>query len=162
MNDFSAKDYNDTARNAQALESAFRSQPKDVLNRLFFAARNGAISNMLREVERYFRDRDLEVRADWKESSFGSPHVELVLVDKRTGEHKRMVMLKRTDAGTRDLPSNLVYTLEGIDVGAYYTRKPKIAETFETLLADEGFQTQMRLWVAGTNHPFEYRSHSSF
>lgn len=156
------EDYTAAANHAKALETAFREQPRDVLNRLFFAARNGAISLALREVENHFGDRGMNVRAHWHESSFGNPHIEIAFKDKRSGEHPRRVALKRSEASTRGLPSNVLYTLQSVEAEAYYPRKPKAVEAFEAELGSEDFQKKMRAWVAGTNHPFRHQGHSVF
>lgn len=138
--------------------------PQDIINRLFFAARNGAISHLLREFEGHFRDRGLDVRAQWKESSMGSPCITLTLHDKRKGEHVRYLWLNRTDeVSSSSLPSTLVYELKSIQAGEYYPRrKPQVAIDFDDVLQTAEFEALARTWVNGANYPFAYESHSSF
>ena len=137
----------------------------ELVNRLFFQARNGAISALLRAIEQEFVDHKMVVRAQWREHSMGGPTIALVLVDPRTGEHERHVQVDRSTVGHvySSLPSQLVYKLNTIQVGAYYaSRKPKAAEAFDAILATPGFKKKMAAWINGANYPFTYESQSSF
>lgn len=137
----------------------------DTINRLFFAARNGAIAYLLGRLEHYFADQDLMVRAAWKETSFGGPTVSLVLRDKRTGEHERRLSCGRDQVhpSSDSRVSTLVYKLKDIQADEYYRgRKPKIAEQFDEILASAEFARLAGEWINGVNYPFTYESHSCF
>ena len=139
--------------------------PSDVINRLFFAARNGAISLLLRRLEHYFGDKGFDVRAKWSESSFPGVTIKLVMHDKRRGEHTRSISVDRESvlASSSSVPSSLCYKLKGIHNGEYYrSRKPKVAIDFDEILGSEDFRLLAIEWVNGVNYPFEYESQSSF
>ena len=138
--------------------------PSDLFNRLFFAARNGAISYLLLQVDAYFRDQGFAVKSHWSESSFGPPVIKITLLDKKTGEHERSVFLNRDVVGREaETHSACVYSLKQVSAGAYYrSRKPAIAENFDQVLGSEEFKGKMEEWVLGTNYPFDYHSYSSF
>lgn len=148
----------------QALPKATRENPTQVVSGLFFAARNGAISHLLRVLEMFFRERGMDVAAAWNETSMGKPFIALTLRDRRTGEHTRRLWLDRSTQGMMsELSSMLVYALDSVETGAYYgTRKPKIADDFDAALATPAFEAMARKLVNGANYPFAYESHSSF
>ena len=138
--------------------------PSDVFNRLFFAARNGAISLLLRRLEHYLGDAGYVVRANWKETSFPGVMIKLVMHDKRSGEHTRSISIDRESVmPSSALPSSLCYKLNRIHNGEYYrSKKPKIAVDFDELLGSEAFAIRVAEWVNGVNYPFEYEGQSSF
>jgi hypothetical protein len=145
------------------LPAQFKEGPSDILNRLFFSARNGAIASLLRDFEHYFADQGLSVRAHWEECSMRAPRVSLRLVDKRTGQHDRHIYLVREVEPADNVPSQCVYGVSSIDTGAYYPhRTPKIAEQFDAILASAEFQALAPKLVNGANYPFQYESFSSF
>lgn len=146
------------------LGRTFAADPKDAFAHLFFAARNGAISNLLLIFEHYFQDRGFAVRAAWKETSFPGVSVELVLNDKRTGEHERRLQIDRqTTRAPEALGSQLVYALKAVHAGAYYrNRKPQVAVDFDAILETQDFHEFVSMLVLGANYPFAYESHSSF
>lgn len=153
-------------KSAQTVELAqqLRASPSEVINRLFFAARNGAISHLLRTLEHEFRAHKLNAVAKWKESSMSGTHVELLFIDPRGTEHTRRIWVDREDVGhTLDLPSRLVYRLRSIDVSEYYPhRTPKIAEAIAQVLSSAEFKDKASRWINGVNYPFTYESQSSF
>lgn len=148
----------------RVLPDQVRKNPDDAVNRLFFAARNGAISHVLREFEHHFQDQGFQVRAAWKETSFPGVIIALTLHDKRTGRTDRHIHVTRDSViPPTEMVSTLAYTLKSIDAGAYYGgRKPKVAEDFDTILGSEEFKTLATGLVNGVNYPFTYASHSSF
>ena len=148
----------------ETFEASIENNSSDTVNRLFFAARNGAISHLLRSFEHHFHTLGFDVRASWEESSFPGVCVVLIAHDKRTGHHTRRLHLERTSPGKpNSLPSDLVYALSSVQVGEYYPhRKPKVAERLDDELASESFHKMAAELIDGANYPFVYTSHSSF
>lgn len=138
--------------------------PSSLFNRLFFAARNGAIAYLLLRIEAYFRENGFSVKADWKESSFGGPIVTVTMLDKKTGEHERNIFVNRNVVGRDvDTHSSCVYSLKSVAAGAYYrSKKPVVAEKFDEVLGSEEFKGKVEKWILGTNYPFDYKSYSAF
>jgi hypothetical protein len=148
----------------EALGKTLATAPLEAVNGLFFMARNGAISHLLRAFEHHFQEQGMTVRAAWHETSFPRTAVRLTLKDKRGGEHARSLAIERTVA-TRDarVPSELVYALQSIQVSEYYRGKPpKAAVDFDAVLATPAFEALARTLINGANYPFTYASHSSF
>lgn len=146
------------------LANQLSASPREVINRLFFAARNGAISHLLRTIEHELRAHKLNVKASWEETSMSGTHVRLVFIDSRGGEHHRRIWLERNSVShALDLPSQAVYRLRSIDVSEYYPhRTPKIAEEIERVLSSDDFKDKATQWIIGANYPFTYESQSSF
>lgn len=139
--------------------------PQDLFNRLFFAGRNGAISALLRNIEHHFQKESFWITANWQESSFGHPRIEVILHDKKTGDHFRNLNLERHTVGAPNSQSysNCIYSLKHIENSAYYPRtKPVVAQKFDALLGDPAFFEKMEQGVLGINYPFNYTSYSSF
>lgn len=154
-------DYKAKVAAAKALQSQLESDPNAIVQGLFFAARNGAISHVLREVETFFAARGLVLKAKWKETSMPGTHVELLLKER----HLRRLWIDRNTfaPGDRPMMSMVLYALKSVQVGDYYGgRKPKIAEEFDAVLESEAFKAQAESWINGLNYPFAYVSHSSF
>lgn len=146
------------------LKSAIETDPKAVIDRLFFRTRNGAIEHVLRRLEHRFGDLGMVVRASWEESSFPGVHIELTLKDKRTGDHERRIDLTREKLWpSNDCGSDVVYQLKAIHAGAYYGgRKAKAAQVFDDELSAPDFEPWLRTLLQSVNYPFELPSHSCF
>jgi len=138
----------------------------DNFNRLFFTARNGAIASLLRNIEHYLQDQNnkLVVRANWKESSFNSVHIELTLHEKEN-KHTRTINLKREKINTKNHDiSDLVYTFDRLSPETcYYPKKPRqLGIDFDAVLDSPEFVEFLKQEVNGVNFPFNYESYSSF
>lgn len=133
----------------------------DLTNRLFYMAKNNSIARILREIEHYFLNNDLKVIAKWKEDSrHASIHITLFVKDK---EHERTIYIKRDTIHPAPVEiSPCVYSLDKIVAGAYYrSKKPAIAEKFDSKLSDDSFKSMLEKLILGANYPFEYESFSS-
>jgi len=133
----------------------------DLVNVLFFAARSGVIAGIILDVERYFAERKLRVRAEWVENSFHT-YFQTVLVDKY--DHERHHTITRDAYWPRTgAPSDMQYSLKEVSVGDYYgKRKPVIAERFDEVLASEEFRAFLENQILRANYPFGYTSYSPF
>lgn len=138
----------------------------DTINRLFFAARNGAIERLRLAVQTYFDDRGYRVRCLWNESSMGNPAFQIALHEKKD-THTRFCWIEREKMwpppALNDNVSSVTYRLKNIGNGEYYRyRKPKRAEEFDAILGSEEFFEFLAREVNGVNYPFTYESHSCF
>ena len=157
-----SESFSDRAKALQDLGRKFRKEPASLINHLFFAARNGAIARVLRELETYFRNEGLPVVAHWDEDC-RSAAIRLELVDKR-GNHVRRIYLNRSVEvpGQSLAGSGCMYAVDKIVAGEYYrSRKPKVAEQFDAILESKDFHALVATLVTGTNYPFAYESFSS-
>ena len=140
--------------------------PIPLLGRLFYAARNGAISHVLRQFEAFFRDKGFIVKANWRETSIGTPTINLVMLEKKGQEHTRHIYLKRAlvvHPGFTDTHSPIMYAFEKVVAGEYYSRrKPAVAVALDDVLSDASFSEMAAKLVLGTNYPFAYESYSSY
>lgn len=151
--------------NLRKFREDLKQSPGSMLNRLFFSARNGAITACLRQIEHHFQDHGFFVKAQWSETSMRGPSINIVLFDKKTGEHHRSISVNREvfSSGYQETHSDCVYTLKEIHVGDYYPRKkPKIAVDFDDCLAAEEFKNKVEGLILGTNYPFACGHYSSF
>lgn len=158
----SQQSFQERAKALQDFGKKFRKEPALLINQLFFAARNGAIARVLRELEAHFRTQGLPVVADWDEDC-RSAAIKLELVDKR-GNHVRRIYLTRSVEvpGQSLAGSGCMYALDKVVAGEYYrSRKPKVAEQFDAILESKDFRTLVAALVTGTNYPFAYESFSS-
>lgn len=136
---------------------------EDTLARLFFQARNGAITYVLRNIEQYFDKHKLKVAAKWHESSYGHlTNITITLKDKY--DHERLCFVKREvmwpEAKTG---SQCLYRLENVQSSEYYHRKkPAKAEQFDDILGSPEFYAFLEKQVLGVNYPFIYKSQSSY
>lgn len=141
------------------LEEESAAPRAQVLNRLFFMAKNGAIDHLLREFEHYFRDKGFAVKATWDEHSRGAA-VRLVFLDKKKVEHSRTIYLERSVERAPDDVSPCMYAVKRIDTSEYYRVMPKFAVDIHELMSAEEFQALATRLVNGANYPFTYASHS--
>ena len=133
----------------------------DLTNRLFFMAKNGAISRILREFEHFFMDKDMKVKAEWNENST-STYILLTLFSKNN-EHTRTIQINREVMHPEpEGISPCIYSLKSILNGAYYSaRKPKVAVELDELLGGGEFFVLAEKSIIGVNYPFCYESQSS-
>lgn len=134
---------------------------KEIFERLFWQARNGAIASLCWTIEKYFDEQGLKVKAKWKEDSRYC-YLSTTLVDKY--EHVRSHQLDRQVHTLRhDLQiSSLTYKLHSICSGEYYSKvKPKIAVKYDEILASSEFKTFLEEQVNTANYPFGYETFSS-
>lgn len=133
----------------------------DLINRLFFMAKNGAISRILREFEHFFMDKDMKVKAEWKEDyKFASIHLKLIT---KTNGHERTISIKRSKIHPEPKGiSPCLYSLYAIANSEYYrSKKPKAAVDFDEILGSEEFAILAEKLIRGVNYPFVYESQSS-
>lgn len=83
--------YSKTFHQKKELAVAIELQ-EDLINRLFFSARNLAITKALYTLENHLMKLGFDVKAEWKESSFGDPHIELIMMEKRKSIIARCVL----------------------------------------------------------------------
>lgn len=136
-------------------------QEDELLNRLFFQGRNGAVSNLRLEVQDYFTEKGFKVKCLWKEDSRYCC-VETVLIDKY--EHCRTHFIDRDSIhppASLNLSSS-VYKLRSVQSSEYYGKvKPKKAVDYDAILASNEFKEILNKLVNGVNYPFAYESQSS-
>lgn len=133
----------------------------DLINRLFFMAKNGAISRILREFEHFFMDKDMKVKAEWKEDyRYAYVHLKLIV---RKNEHERLVSIKRDKIHPEPKGiSPCLYSLNKISNSEYYgSKKPKAAVDFDEILGNDEFAILAEKLIRGVNYPFVYESQSS-
>lgn len=158
--------YDERREAIKAYSQNTSTDPVPLLGRLFYAARNGAISHVLRQLETFFRDKGFIVKANWRETSMGATTINLVMLDKKGQEHTRHIYLKRdvvVHPGFTETHSPVMYAFEKVVAGEYYNRrKPAVAIAFDDVLEDAGFSEMAAKLVLGTNYPFAYESYSSY
>lgn len=127
----------------------------DLLNRLFFAGRNNAISYALYQIEDYFRAQGFNVVCNWKESSFQKATIEFVFKDKKQ-THYRTCWLNRERelSGHNDL-SHLMYSVDRVSSTEYspYQLSAHLI-SFQNELASQSFLSLITDLVNGVNYPF--------
>lgn len=141
------------------LGQELKTNPSELLNRLFFMARNGAIDHLLRAFEHYFRDKGFVVKAEWNEHCSAAA-IRLVFVDKKKAEHLRTIFLNRTAEPAPSSVSPCMYAIQSIATSEYYRVMPKFAVDIHELMSTEEFQALAARLVNGANYPFTYASHS--
>lgn len=148
----------------ETLRQDFRGSVDDSReNLLFFAARNGMIAAICRDIENYFADHGLRVDAEWSESSNAiATCLRTHLRDKMT--HSRMHFITRENLWPRTgAPSDCVYSLKSIQSSEHYDRvKPKKAVEYDAILGSDAFRVILEKQILRTNYPFGYSSYSSF
>lgn len=133
---------------------------KGVLNRLFFAGKNGAIASLLRELEHYFQDLGFAaVRANWNEHMRGAA-IEIIFTDKKKVQHPRTIHLKRHTVHAPEGVSPCMYSVESISSSDYYRVMPKFAVDIHEAMSSDTFKVLADRLVNGANYPFAYESSS--
>jgi len=131
-------------------------QQSDIVNRLFFSARNLAVTKALYTIENHLLNLGFDVRASWEESSFGNPHIEIVMNEKKK-EHYRSLRIKRETEGewNPERTSSVMYTLEKIEWSAYspYQLSAHVIN-FQSELASASFFDMVKDLVEACNYPF--------
>lgn len=149
---------------------ALVTRPKSFDGLLFFAARNLAIEAMCLRIETSMLRQGFDVRAVWRESSFGNPVLELRLKNPKptssgwTYASATVALTRDTiPVHQRDSISECFYAVASVHATEYWPwRESKLVS---------GFREQVKKWddegyfvseVAKVNFPFEYQHHSSF
>lgn len=135
---------------------------EDTANRLFFAARNGIIASVLRNIEHYCFDRGFPTYANWKESSIGNPRIELIFKGKK--EYIRSISIQRDSIWPEPKSiSPCTYRLIEINLlGSEGRKPPKKIEDWETHLNSQDFFTFLEKEINRINYPFDKDSFSIF
>lgn len=127
-----------------------------LINRLFFAARNLSVSKALYLIEDHFAQLGFDVKADWNESSFGNPSIDITLFEKKK-EHLRYCRLKRSTEGewNPERTSSVMYSLEKVEWGSYSPYKLSAhVINFQQELASPAFFSMVNELVHACNYPF--------
>lgn len=129
---------------------------EDLVNRLFFSARNLTVTKALYTIENHLMNLGFDVRASWKESSFGNPHIEVIMVEKKK-EHYRSFLIKRSTEGEwhPERTSSIMYKLEKIEWSVYtpYQLSAHVMN-FQNELASASFFNIVNDLVEACNYPF--------
>lgn len=137
----------------------------ELVNRLFFSARNLAIECLLSRLgAKLAHVSPSNIQANWRESSNSAPQIEITLKNPDGDLLATFVLpVERELVGDRTLPSQCMYRAgETCRYIPRPGRKSAVMRRFE----DEA----MKLWVLGAmsamvgsvNYPFEYVTFSSF
>lgn len=128
----------------------------DLINRLFFSARNLTVTKALYTIENHLNNLGFDVKAEWSESSFGNPHIELVMMEKKK-EHYRSLRIKRSTEGEwhPERTSSVMYTLEKIESSVHspYQLSAHVMN-FQQELASTSFFDIVNKLVDACNYPF--------
>jgi len=153
--------YSKNFHNKKELLVAIESQ-EHLINRLFFAARNLSVSKTLYVIETHLAQLGFDVKAEWNESSFGNPSLEIILFEKKK-EHLRYCRLKRSTEGewNPERTSSVMYSLEKVEWGSYSPYKLSAhVINFQQELASTTFFSMVSELVHACNYPFNNTSMS--
>jgi hypothetical protein len=147
--------YSKNYHNKKELAIAIETQT-DIINRLFFSARNLTVTKALYTIENHLGNLGFDVKAEWKESSFGDPHIELIMMEKKK-EHYRSLRINRHVEGEwhPERTSSVMYKLEKIESSVYspYQLSAHVIN-FQQELASTSFFDMVNNLVAACNYPF--------
>jgi hypothetical protein len=128
----------------------------DVILSLFFSGRNLSISNVLYQIETYLGKLGFDVRAEWKESSFGNPLI-YIYYNNKNKHHQYSCELKRSKEGSWDSvrSSSIMYKLEKVTSTEYtpYQISAHIL-ALQHALASQVFFDMVNGLVNACNYPF--------
>lgn len=147
--------YSKTAHQKKELALAIELD-KDIINRLFFSARNLVVTKALYTIENHLLNLGFDVKASWEESSFGNPHIRIVMYEKKK-EHYRSLLIKRETEGewNPERTSSVMYNLEKIEWSAYapYQLSAHVMN-FQSELSSASFFDMVKELVESCNYPF--------
>lgn len=147
--------YSKNYHNKKELAIAIETQT-DLINRLFFSARNLTVTKALYTIENHLINLGFDVKAEWKESSFGDPRIEIIMLEKKK-EHFRSLLIKRSTEGQwhPERTSSIMYKLDKIEWSAYtpYQISAHVL-SFQHELASPYFFDMVNNLVAACNYPF--------
>lgn len=147
--------YSKNYHNKKELAVAIELQ-SDLINRLFFSARNLTVTKALYTIENYLINLGFDVKATWKESSFGDPHIEIIMIEKKK-EHYRSLLIKRSTEGEwhPERTSSIMYKLNKIEWSAYtpYQISAHVLK-FQQELASPSFFDMVKDLIDACNYPF--------
>lgn len=151
--------------------NALKQKPEHYENQLFFDARNLAIEALLLRIEVHFLRLGFStVKANWSESSFGPPVLEIRFYNPKPGKAGQSweyatckLYLTRTKIQTIAQASECFYGLDKVVAHEYWGAKESkqlLAFRAEVVRLDE-----TKHWakeIHKTNFPFDHTSFSSF
>lgn len=128
----------------------------DLILSLFFSGRNLSISNALYQIETYLCKLGFDIRAEWKESSFGNPLI-CIYYNNKNKHHQYSCELKRSKEGSWDSvrSSSIMYKLEKVTSTEYtpYQISAHIL-ALQHALASQVFFDMVSGLVNTCNYPF--------
>ena len=149
---------------------ALVARPKDFDNRLFYAARNLAIEALCLRIETSMLRKGFDVTAEWRESSFRNPQLELKLKNpKATATSWEFatatvgLIRDRITVLERHSISECFYSVATVHATEYWPcRESKYVADFRELVKTMAGAGYFETEVDKVNYPFDYNHHSSF
>lgn len=137
---------------------------KDVLNRLFFAARNLAIQTMLLELSMTLRRRGFPAECEWLDGAPAVLQLRMLNESPRGGwtHGTCRVLVERSAATGPDCLSDRIYAAQSFDENEYWAgRQPAKLMEFRAAVREMWEAGTLQQHVLNLNYPFDYHSYSS-
>lgn len=146
----------------KVVETANVSLGNELVNELFYQARNNAIEVCCHSIVDYIQsiNNKLSVEVSWHETS-RQCYISIKLFDRK---HEIYVPIKREffDQINGNLMSKTLYKADSLVDGNYYKRIPRLVNELRMITETEEFLELLIESVNGCNYPFTYKTISSY
>lgn len=142
-------------------------QPESFINTLFFQARNLAIEVLLLNLKNLFRENNFNIsEVNWKESSFTSPYIEIILKNNKSNQSwteadfKIFINREKIKIYTNHI-SDCYYSFHSIMSPYGYNRNNQL-KSFNDFINEFFNSQENKKMIENVNYPFDRKYYSSF